>query len=78
MHEAMISEDMSNIMLCSLKTPQLYEFKQELTDSPVVRLFLSGSDIKKMTEGSESMQKMAHRNIQLNGIYRLAAEIKSV
>ena len=65
-------------MLCSLKTPKVYQIKQDLSDFPMVRLFVSGSDIKKMAEGSETMLKMTHRNIQLNGIYRLAAEIKSV
>jgi hypothetical protein len=65
-------------MLCSLKTPKLYQVQEEVGESPVVRLFVSGSDIKKMVEGSETMLKLAHRNIQLNGIYRLAAEIKSV
>lgn len=65
-------------MLCSLKTPKSYQIKYDISDSPVVKLFISGSDVKKMVEGSESMLKLTHRNIQLNGIYRLAAEIKSV
>ena len=65
-------------MLCSLRTPKIYQIKPNIEESPVVRLFVSGSDIKKMVEGSESMLKLTNRNIQLNGIYKLTAEIKSV
>ena len=39
-------------MLCSVKTPKGYHLKQDLTDNSVVKLFVSGSDIKKMAEGS--------------------------
>lgn len=48
----MNSEEMSNIMLCSLKTPKVYQIKHDLADIPIVRLFVSGADIKKLVEGS--------------------------
>jgi hypothetical protein len=69
---------MSDIMLCSLRSPKIYQIKPELSESPLVRLFVSGSDIKKMVEGSDSMLRLTNRNIQLNGIYKVTAEIKSV
>lgn len=34
---------MDSIMLCSVKTPKMYQMKHEITDSPIVRLFVAGS-----------------------------------
>jgi hypothetical protein len=65
-------------MLCSLRSPDTYQIKAELADSPIVRLFVLGSEIKDLMERSESLFRLSDRNIQLNGIYRLTAEIKSV
>lgn len=45
-HDHNYSEEMDSIMLCSLKTPKVYKIKPEIADSPVVRLFVSGSEIK--------------------------------
>jgi hypothetical protein len=44
-----------------------------MLDSPIYRLFVSGSDIKQMGESSESIFRLTDRNIQLNGIYKLKA-----
>lgn len=56
----------------------MYAGKSVQTESPVFKLYVSGSDIKRMGEGSKAILSLATKNIQLNGIYRLDAEIKSV
>lgn len=65
-------------MLCSVKTPEMYQMKPEITDSPIVRLFVAGSEIKDLISRSNPLMSLLDRQIQLNGIYRLSAEIKSV
>lgn len=77
-HDHNYSEEMDTIMLCSLKIPKVYQIKPEITDSPVVRLFVSGAEIKELVSTSGPWMNLLDRKIQLNGIYKLSAEIKSV
>lgn len=42
-HDNSYQEGMDSIFLCSLRTPKLYQIKPELTDNPLVRLFVIGS-----------------------------------
>lgn len=77
-HESPYQEDKDTIMLCSLRFPKAYEITPELTESPLVPLFVLGSEIKELVSKSGSWLSMRDRNIQLNGIYKLSAEIKSV
>ena len=71
-------EKEDSIFLCSLRVPKAYEISPELTETPLVRLFVLGSEIKELVERSGSWMSLRDRNIQLNGIYKLSAEIKSV
>lgn len=64
------------ILVCSLKMPKAYPVTPELTDSPLVRLFVLGSEIKEML--TPSLRALTDSNIQLNGIYRIDAEVKNV
>lgn len=72
-HDHNYSEEMDSIMLCSLKTPKVYKIKPEIADSPVVRLFVSGSEIKQLASSKGPWTNLLDRNVQLNGIYKLAA-----
>lgn len=62
--------------MCSYKTPKVYTLRAELNNSPLVKIFLLGSEIKEMLTSSGALRRLLDKNIQLNGIYQLSAEIK--
>ena len=78
MHDPSYKDEQDAIMLCSLRMPKSYEISPEITETPLVKLFVLGSEIKELVEHSGSWTNLRDRNIQLNGIYRLSAEIKNV
>ena len=77
-HDHSYEKEKDTIMLCSLRVPKSYEIAPELTETPLVKLFVLGSEIKELVERTGSWMSIRDRNIQLNGIYRLSAEINSV
>jgi hypothetical protein len=46
--------------------------------STFVKLFLMGAEIKEMITANSPIKKFIEANLQLNGIYRINAEVKQV
>jgi hypothetical protein len=68
----------SGVLVCSYKTPKVYSLSDGLKASPLVKMFILGSEVKQMLTTSSGLQRYIDKKIQLNGIYRLSAEIRSV
>jgi hypothetical protein len=63
----------SGVLVCSYKTPKVYSLSDGLNTSPLVKMFILGSEVKQMLTTSSGLQRYIDKNIQLNGIYRLSA-----
>ena len=66
------------IFVCTFQSPRYYDMKPQITQVPLVKLFVLGSQIKDMLNTSSNYSNFIDKNIQLNGIYRINAQLKSV
>ena len=67
------------ILLCSLRMPKPYHIKQSAHRTPLVRLYLLGSEIKDLITNFNLMIPLRdNENIEGNGIYEVLARIKEV
>lgn len=68
-----------SILLCSVRSPKPYPARTyDSFRSPLVRLYLLGSEIKDMVTSSHLLLPIIDKNIHSNSLYRIAAEIKDV
>jgi hypothetical protein len=61
------------ILLCTVRTSKAYESTMQKLRSPLVKLYLLGSEIKEMLTHSNLLIPIRDSNIQINGLYRVAA-----
>lgn len=77
-HPSISSQMGEGVLLCSFEHHKARPAPTAGEKSAFLRLFLMGAEIKEMVTANSPIKKFIESNLQLNGIYRIAAEVKQV